>query len=58
MLLRDGTLTVDKDGTANTVLGFPTAADTVADPITTSELVSVVYQHSGATDLWLAVVYR
>lgn len=56
LLVRDGSLTVKSTGTANALLGFSTTANTVSDPVTTSELNTI--SHNGITNAWSVVVYR
>jgi hypothetical protein len=57
LLERDGTLVVKATGTANALLGFP-AAITTAAPVVNTDVYTIEYQHSGATDLWVALLYR
>lgn len=58
LLERDGTLVVKATGTANALLGFSTTAITTAAPVVDTEVYTIEYQHSGATDLWVALLYR
>ena len=58
LMERDGALTIKKTGSANTLLGFSTADDSVADPIATTEVESIQYKHMGATNMWVVVLYR
>jgi hypothetical protein len=55
-LVRDGSLTVKAAGTANALLGFSTAGNTVQVPVATSELNTV--SHNGVTNGWSVVLYR
>lgn len=56
LLVRDGALTVKSTGTANTLLGYSTAGDTVAVPVASAELQSI--DHNGITNAWSTVLYR
>jgi hypothetical protein len=56
-ILKDSSITVDKDGTANTLLGLPTAADWVRDQILDTEVFKML-RHTAEKDTWFVVTFR
>lgn len=55
--LQSASLTIDKDGTANSDLGFSITDDTVATPVAATELKFLV-KVANEQDTWVATIYR
>ena len=58
LIERDGAITVKSTGTANALLGFSTTSHTTNAPVANTEVEAIEFQHSGATDLWVILLYR
>lgn len=56
-ILKDSAITVDKDGTANALLGLPTVADWVRDQILDTEVFQFEFNHD-EKDTWAVITFR